>query len=813
MNLPGTHQPSIFSYVYRKYGGTIREACRHYTRTSINVCKEYEHLRFNHRCKNENILPKSLHFRPPVKTNKGYKIAKNFGKQFLNLRISESHHKIVRLKSELTKVRNILLNGINPQELCYLNSYTNMKICHIRANLNNKHLLKFERIKSMIEEKRRNKINSTGIITETQSEAIKKNWVHNFSDRPLNSSELSVLQKGFKFAIAPKQIPVPEMLIGVERGLRYVNNEAIADITRSKITGILKNAKIPSSNITKEEKEALSILRSDNSIVILNTDKGNSTVILNKSAYIEKMLNLLQDTNTYKICTQKEPLKQVQNNLNLFIRNLKEDNKIQKFEFFSLRCSEVCLARIYGLVKVHKINMPLRPIIAMCGTPTYNLSRYLVRYLSSIIEFPYTLKNSTHFVERIRNIIVNDNESMVSYDVRNMYPSIPPKLAITCILDTFKDSTDLPYGGIDGNSWTIDDVRTALEICFSAPFFIFQGTVYKQIFGLPIGDPLSSISSNFVMNQLETKALTSFLHPPKCWSRFVDDIFSIIQTQYINTFLEHLNNIIPSINFTTETENNNKISFLDVTVTRLNTGSLTTSLFQKPTHTNRYLNFNSHHPLTQKSAIAHTLYHRTSCIVEDANVRQNEDQKIFEMLRINGFPEKLARRPSTRISLPSDKPQHIGFTTLPYIQGTAEIIKRVMQNVGIAVAFKPIKTIKNFLPNIKDPLKEEEKTGIIYKIPCKDCKFCYIGQTGRSLVTRLKEHKNFVKNKQTEKSALSQHSVENHHLINWGGVKIIHMESDYRKRLFMESWYINQYEFVINRNDGARLSSVYRELL
>ena len=52
---------------------------------------------------------------------------------------------------------------------------------------------------------------------------------------------------------------------------------------------------------------------------------------------------------------------------------------------------------------------------------------------------------------------------------------------------------------------------------------------------------------------------------------------------------------------------------------------------------------------------------------------------------------------------------------------------------------------------------ENNKPGI-YKIKCKDCEGCYIGQTSRNLETRYKEHMRHVKNLDLEKSAIAAHS-------------------------------------------------------
>ena len=62
-----------------------------------------------------------------------------------------------------------------------------------------------------------------------------------------------------------------------------------------------------------------------------------------------------------------------------------------------------------------------------------------------------------------------------------------------------------------------------------------------------------------------------------------------------------------------------------------------------------------------------------------------------------------------------------------------------------------------------------------------------IGQTKRDLKSRIKEHQRAIKFQRPEKSALCQHSMENHHIIDWSKIKILKVEHDYLKRLFTES--------------------------
>ena len=126
---------------------------------------------------------------------------------------------------------------------------------------------------------------------------------------------------------------------------------------------------------------------------------------------------------------------------------------------------------------------------------------------------------------------------------------------------------------------------------------------------------------------------------------------------------------------------------------------------------------------------------------------------------------------------------------------------------------RPFLTIGKYLPSPKDPINQNEISGIVYQVSCEDCDFLYIGQTKRDLKSRIMEHKRAFKNQRPEQSALCEHSITMDHKINWNDASILHLEQDYTKRLFAESWFINKKSHVINRNDGKSFPSVYKKLL
>ena len=93
---------------------------------------------------------------------------------------------------------------------------------------------------------------------------------------------------------------------------------------------------------------------------------------------------------------------------------------------------------------------------------------------------------------------------------------------------------------------------------------------------------------------------------------------------------------------------------------------------------------------------------------------------------------------------PSDT--HKGFACLPYISGLTEPLTRLLRKNEIRVVNKPFKTLQQEFPSPKFRQPSDLQSNVVYKIPCKDCPWNYIGETGRCFQTRKKEHQRNLKN-------------------------------------------------------------------
>ena len=535
-------------------------------------------------------------------------------------------------------------------------------------------------------------------------------------------------------------------------------------------------------------------------------------IIASKHDYREKALSLLNNRNTYSIL-KSDPTGKTQRGLNAKLLLLKKCNIISKTTYEKLYSSDGLSPRFYGLPKIHKPEIPLRPIVSFVNSPTYGVSSFLAKILSPVVgNTENTVKNSCHFAEFVRGKTLKADQVLVSFDVVSLFTNIPVDLAITVAAKRRRQDATL----LQRTSLPVEDIIDILSFCLNTTYFVFEGCYYQQVFGTAMGSPVSAVIANLVMEDDEQRALASVPVSLSFWKRFVDDVISAVYINEIDILLRYLNSIEPSIQFTVEREINGNLAFLDLNVHRTVEGKLEIDVYRKPTHTDKYLSYDSHHPVSHKRSVAKTLLQRAESLPSNSDSQANEREYVPNILGENNYPKRFLnclRSPVCRNQNNSEGDTSVkGYAIVPYIQGVTEPIKRILSNCNIKVALKPYLTLGHIFAKPKDPVKTNQKTHAVYSIPCGDCEKEYLGQSKRQFGTRLKEHRKAVSTLDKGKSALAEHVCYTKHEIAWENSKVITTNNRYGQRLCLEAWHINMSNHALNRDDGAYWPEEYMHL-
>jgi hypothetical protein len=480
---------------------------------------------------------------------------------------------------------------------------------------------------------------------------------------------------------------------------------------------------------------------------------------------------------------------------------------------------------LYGLPKIHKKDVPLRPIISAVQTYNYKLAKYLDEILKPLVNKEYMLKDSFDFVNKVAHLNPEKDKFLVSFDVESLFTNIPTVETIDIII-----KLAYPRNTKWFHDLTKDELRRLLLICTTKSHFQFDKVYYEQVDGVAMGSPLGPLFANVFMSDFENKLMKQLKNlGVKTWLRYVDDIFATLENKEdAEKILEFLNNQHGNIKFTIEHETDGKQPFLDTEVER-HIGKYTTTVYHKPTFTGVYLNWTSLTARRYKIGLIKCLTKRILLICSDENARESHLKKLKQLLLRNQYPSEVIEREINicleKYSSNNNKKMDVDpnqvkskkrFIVLPYVskkcEDFARNLKKVINNsfpsIEMEVAFQAPKYIANYFP-YKDKIERpEEHANVVYHIKCLACDADYIGKTKRILIHRIKEHNKI------ESSACAAHMVTNpgHHM-DFENINIIDQASNDMKLKIKELLHIIQKKPKLNKQLSSQSSYEIQTLL
>ena len=166
------------------------------------------------------------------------------------------------------------------------------------------------------------------------------------------------------------------------------------------------------------------------------------------------------------------------------------------------------------------------------------------------------------------------------------------------------------------------------------------------------------------------------------------------------------------------------IPFLDTIVKPEVNGRLSITVYRKPTHTDKYLQWDSHHNLSAKFSVINTLSHRAKTMCSNLELLKQEKDHLRKALTQCKYPKWALDKVEKRLNMSTSEAidgvnnqdanctpaatrevKSKGHIVIPYTQGLCESIKNICGRYGIQNHFKGGSTIKNLLvsPRIKSP--------------------------------------------------------------------------------------------------------------
>ena len=181
------------------------------------------------------------------------------------------------------------------------------------------------------------------------------------------------------------------------------------------------------------------------------------------------------------------------------------------------------------------------------------------------------------------------------------------------------------------------------------------------------------------------------------------------------------------------------------------------------------------------------------------SMRWSNDHACFAMLDPLAYVLTFLTCSFLRVS--KHQPQLVGsnsFAVLPFINGVTQPLTRILRRHDIQVVNKPLKTLQQEFPSPKFRPPIEHQPNVVYKIPCADCGWCYVGKTGRCFETRKKEHARNVKT-YANGSNIAKHAWSFDHRIDIDNSSVIDKGS-FHIRKTLEAWHTSATKHADNNS-------------
>ncbi|XP_057308243.1 uncharacterized protein LOC130646122 [Hydractinia symbiolongicarpus] len=328
-------------------------------------------------------------------------------------------------------------------------------------------------------------------ITPEEKKEHQTKTLLNFSGIEIPDEFIPLLSKGLEFKISTKKLPIIDMICGIKKAAKSFSSPSMANGFRFECKRIMekeKNTKL--TNITNELCNGLNEWLKQNRLILIENDKGRATCIISQQKVDELINQELSNKERY-VELKSDNIEKAKTAINKEIANLRKEN-----------------------IKELK---------------------YLTTSAKSYI------KDTEQFVNKVKEINLDENEKLVSFDIADMYPSLPKSEVIHEVErrireDTFKTN--------------LNKEALVRLVKISVEFMTFKigNKFYNQADGLFIGSPASPCFAEIYIQRIVENSIYSMLHAPRIWLRKVEDTFTV--------------------KFTGEEEKDDQIPFLDCLIMR-----------------------------------------------------------------------------------------------------------------------------------------------------------------------------------------------------------------------------------------------------
>lgn len=584
-----------------------------------------------------------------------------------------------------------------------------------------------------------------------------RNVVHTVGDVHLPDDVHRVLSYGPKFAVEPKRTG-PELLALV----RSVADRA-ADSEREHCIseGVDVLNKSRPSRKRLPVSRAVTFLR-DNHLSLVPADKEGGFTVLPLSDYQSRARFALDAAfikqNNVNLAKVKRKAVKLCKNLNLEGLSKSIDNE-----------KNMCL-NVFFSAKTHKVDYPFRAIVSENGSWQKTLATFLQKKLRVLnIDDPFLVDSSDHVIQFL-NSNPDKRFNAFSVDIKDLYYSLPHNKLMICIEDAIDQHGAVAFQNAAGIA--ASHLISLISFYLNSTFVSWEDDVFIQKNGVCIGSACAPVLSDIFL-AFYNRILSTRLQGTRIVKifRYVDDYLVILDcdadelsscaTQVLNVFRECL----APLDVTYEMPECESIRFLDL---GLYFSVSHTCWSYEPRNMKPLLPYSSAHSKLVKRGIIKSSFR--SALLKSCTHRTEESfrQQCTRLLAA-GYPSHLLsavaaamlnadcrKNPEDTSAASQEKEKRKNVAVVPYIHAIAHNLKKTGKRADVNVVFSAPEKLVRLCSKVNSKDKKRRDCGIRHKnqfVACKEkvvyslpltCGKKYVGQSGRCVNDRLREHHNNV---------------------------------------------------------------------
>ena len=401
-------------------------------------------------------------------------------------------------------------------------------------------------------------------------------------------------------------------------------------------------------NMSREHNRVLRTILHDENYVVKQADKGGAIVVWKKDMYIAEADRQLSDMTFYRH-EDEDLTDKIRDKVHSVLTeeisqgNLPAESSVMIPK--KARCS-----RFYLLPKIHKLQNPTpgRPVVSACNCPTEQISAFIDDILKPLVtQQPSFLKDTNHLLNVFSDVPpCNPGQTRLLFkcDVKSLYTVIPNDDGLTALKFWLERQDTVPY--------PIVTVLRLAELVLTLNHFEFNSEHYTQIRGVSMGTRMGPSYACLFMGWVEHNFFESYTNPiPEVYKRYIDDSVgtTVISRTDLDIFLDSFNSFHHAVELTSEVSEVS-LDSLDVVLTVTDTGSISTSVFYKPTDSHAYVDYSSNHPRSCLNSIPYSQFLRIRRICSDEDDFRNQCDKLGGFFSNRGYPSKVVEAARQRCS-------------------------------------------------------------------------------------------------------------------------------------------------------------------